>query len=42
MAPTLGLPGSGLLVGAVTLLLAALALTLLEETWDRDLNFVEA
>ena len=42
MAPALGLPGSGLLVGAATLLLAALALTLLEETWDRDLNFVEA
>jgi putative MFS transporter len=42
LAPTLGLSGSGLLVGAVTLLLAAAALTLLEETWDRDLNFVEA
>jgi putative MFS transporter len=41
LAPTIGLIGSGLLVGTVTLLLAAGALWLLDETWDRDLNFVE-
>jgi MFS transporter, putative metabolite:H+ symporter len=41
LASIIGLPMSALVVGAVTLLLAAIALTLLNETWDRDLNFVE-
>ena len=41
LAPVVGLTWSGLVVGAVTLVLAAVAVALLEETWDRDLNFVE-
>jgi len=41
LAPVVGILGSGLLVGVVALVLAAAALRLLEETWDRDLNFVE-
>ena len=41
LAPLVGLAASGLLVGAGTLVLATVALALLEETWDRDLNFVE-
>ena len=41
LAPVVGLAWSGLLVGAATLVMAAVAVALLEETWDRDLNFVE-
>jgi MFS family permease len=41
LAPAIGIIGSGLLVGAVALAFAAVALWLLDETWDRDLNFVE-
>jgi len=41
LATQVGLPMSGLIVGATTLILAAFALRLLNETWDRDLNFVE-
>lgn len=42
LTPVIGITGSGLLVGVATLTFAAAALWLLEETWDRDLNFVEA
>lgn len=41
LSPVLGVAGSGLAVGVTTLVIAAAALSLLEETWDRDLNFVE-
>jgi putative MFS transporter len=41
LATQVGLPMSGFIVGATTLILAAFALRLLNETWDRDLNFVE-
>ena len=41
LAPLLGIVGSGLLVGVAALIFAAFALWMLEETWDRDLNFVE-
>ena len=40
-APIVGLTMSGLLVGAAALLLAFAALSLLDETYGRDLNFVE-
>jgi MFS family permease len=41
LAPIVGLTMSGLLVGAAALLLAIAALSLLDETYGRDLNFVE-
>ena len=41
LAPTMGLVGAGLALGVVTLALAAVAVTLLDETYGRDLNFVE-
>ena len=41
LTPMLGIIGSGLLVGVAALTFAAVALWMLEETWDRDLNFVE-
>ena len=41
LAPTMGLVGSGIAIGVVTLVLAAVAVALLDETYDRDLNFVE-
>jgi MFS family permease len=40
-SPIVGLTWSGLLVGAAALALAFFALALLEETFGRDLNFVE-
>jgi MFS family permease len=41
LAPSLGLVGSGLAIGVVTLALAAISVALLDETYGRDLNFVE-
>jgi MFS family permease len=41
LAPSLGLVGSGLAIGVVTLVLAAVSVALLDETYGRDLNFVE-
>ena len=41
LAPTMGLVGAGLALGVVTLALAAMAVALLDETYGRDLNFVE-
>jgi hypothetical protein len=38
---TLGVTGSAIAVGVVTLLIALLALRGLDETWGRDLDFVE-
>ena len=37
----LGVSGSAIAVGAVTLIIAALSLTLLDETYGKDLDFVE-
>jgi hypothetical protein len=41
LTPLVGLVWSGLLVGAVTLVLAFASLALLDETFGRDLNFLE-
>jgi MFS family permease len=41
LAPVTGLTTSGLLVGIVALALAFVAVSLLDETFGRDLNFVE-
>ncbi|PIQ26020.1 MFS transporter [bacterium (Candidatus Blackallbacteria) CG17_big_fil_post_rev_8_21_14_2_50_48_46] len=38
---SLGLSGSALMIGAVTLLISAIALSRLEETYGRDLDFLE-
>jgi MFS family permease len=41
LTPSMGLIGSGLLVGVVTLALAAVSIAMLDETYARDLDFVE-
>jgi MFS transporter, putative metabolite:H+ symporter len=41
LAPSMGLIGSGVLIGIVTISLAAVSVALLDETYGRDLNFVE-
>ncbi len=39
---TLGVTGSAMLVGAVTIVMAALALTAFDDTYGKDLNFLES
>jgi len=41
LTPSLGLIGAGLLVGVVTIVLAAASIAMLDETFGRDLDFVE-
>ncbi len=41
LTPQVGLIWAGLIIGVVTLALAAVSVTLLDETYGRDLNFVE-
>ncbi len=41
LTPIVGLTWSGILVGLVTLVIAAAAVSMLQETYGRDLNFVE-
>jgi MFS family permease len=41
LGPTMGLVSAGLLLGIVTIVLAAVAISLLDETYGRDLDFVE-
>jgi MFS family permease len=41
LTPIVGLTTSGILVGAVTLVIAIASVSLLHETYGRDLNFVE-
>jgi MFS family permease len=41
LTPLVGLIWAGLIIGVVTLALAAVSVTLLDETYGRDLNFVE-
>jgi len=41
LTPSLGLIGAGLLVGVVTIALAAASIAMLDETFGRDLDFVE-
>jgi hypothetical protein len=41
LTPVTGLVWSGLLVGVGTMLLAALSIALLDETYGRDLDFLE-
>lgn len=42
LKPALGIPGSAMAVGATTLIIASLALTGLEETFGKDLDYVES
>jgi putative MFS transporter len=41
LTPIVGLTWSGILVGLVTLVIASVAVAMLQETYGRDLNFVE-
>ncbi len=41
LTPIVGLTSSGILVGAVTLVIAISAVSFLHETYGRDLNFLE-
>ena len=41
LTPIVGLTTSGILVGTVTLVIAIVAVSLLHETYGRDLNFLE-
>jgi MFS transporter, putative metabolite:H+ symporter len=41
LTQSMGLIGAGLLVGVVTIALAAASIAMLDETYARDLDFVE-
>lgn len=42
LKPELGIPGSAMAVGAATLVIAYLSLAGLEETFGKDLDYVES
>ena len=41
MSPKVGLPVSAMIVGAVTIVIAFVAIIRLEETYGKDLDFIE-